>query len=299
MKPEVLIVGAGPVGLTLAIELTRYKVPIRIVDKTSQRSDKSKALVIWSRSLELLERSGVSARLIDAGYKVDAIKVSADARTIGRFTFEGLESKTKYPFGLMVPQSSTERVLEEFLNGLGVAVERSIELTTFTASEDGVVSTLRHGDGREETLETSWLIGCDGAHSTVRHLLGREFLGETLLIDWILADVHLENTRRTPEIDVFWHPEGVLAIFPIVENRYRIIADVGSVSDDSPRRDEANLADLQAVLDKRFPAASVPLTRSGYPGFELTNAKSRTIGPVGRSSLETLLTFTVPLVDRG
>jgi 2-polyprenyl-6-methoxyphenol hydroxylase-like FAD-dependent oxidoreductase len=136
---------------------------------TKHLSDKSKALVIWSRTLELLERSGLSAGLIDAGYKVDSIKVSADRKTIARFTFEGLQTKTKYPFGLMIPQSSTECVLGEFLNGLGVEVERSAELTKFRASNDGVVSTLRRPDSTQENFQTSWLIGCGGAHSTVRH----------------------------------------------------------------------------------------------------------------------------------
>jgi hypothetical protein len=101
--------------------------------------------------------------------------MSADRKSIARFTLEGL--RTAYPYGLMIPQSHTERVLDEFLNSLGVKVERTIELTRFTASNDKVVSTLRHADGAEEIAETSWLIGCEGAHSTVRHQLGRENCG--------------------------------------------------------------------------------------------------------------------------
>src|SRR5215831_5596346 len=253
MKTDVLVVGAGPVGLTTAIELARYKVAVRIIDKAPARSDKSKALAVWSRSLELLERSGVSARLLEAGYKSNSVKVYADKKPIAHLTFEGL--KTKYPFSLMVPQSETERVLDEFLNGLGVKVERPVELTRFAESGDRVVSTLRHADGREETLEASWLIGSDGAHSTVRHQLGMEFRGETYLIDWILADVHLENAPRTSETIVVWHSDGVLAAFPISEDRYRIVADMGNASENSPHPAEPTLADVQAVLDKRFPGS--------------------------------------------
>lgn len=152
----------------------------------------------------------------------------------------------------MIPQSDTERVLDKFLNSLGVKVERTVELTQFTASDDKVVSTLRHADGAEEIAETSWLIGCDGAHSTVRHQLGMEFHGETSLINWILADIHLENTPRAPEINVVWHSDGILVTFPIAEDRYRIVADVGDVSENSNPSAEPTLEDVQAILDRRF-----------------------------------------------
>ena len=254
MKTSALIVGAGPVGLTMAIELARFGVPVRLVDKSSRRTDKSKALVLWSRSLELLERSGVSQRLVEAGYRVDGVTISADKNPVGRLTMEGLP--TAYPFALMLPQSDTERILEEFLNGLGVRVERDIELLNFKDDGERVDVTLRHANGTEEETETSWLLGCDGAHSTVRHLLGKEFHGETSLIDWLLADIHLEGVDRTPEIGIGWHSDGVLATFPIAENRYRIVADAGTAHEGSARPPEPTLADVQTILDKRFPGGA-------------------------------------------
>jgi 2-polyprenyl-6-methoxyphenol hydroxylase-like FAD-dependent oxidoreductase len=249
---DVLIAGAGPVGLTLAIELARYGVSVRIIDKASERTDKSKALVIWSRTLELLERAGCSGALLDAGYKVTSVNISANKKPIAHFTLDGVD--TAYPFALLIPQSDTERVLDEFLNTLGVKVERAVELTSFTASSASVVSTLRHADGTEETLETAWLVGCDGAHSLVRHQLGMEFHGETSLIDWMLADIHLEGIPRVPEISIAWHSDGVLAIFPIAADRYRIIADVGKNEGESHRA-APTLEEVQAVLDQRFPGA--------------------------------------------
>ncbi len=234
----------------MAIELARYGLQVRIIDKAPQRTDKSKALVIWSRPLELFERAGCSAALVDAGYKISSLNISAGKKPIAHLTLDGLASK--YPFALMIPQSETERVLDEFLNTLGVKVERSVELANFTESAGKVVSTLRHSDGSEETFESQWLIGCDGARSTVRHSLGMEFRGETSLIDWILADVHLENTPRTPEIHIVWHSDGVLAIFPIAADRYRIIADVGIANENSTRPPDPTLADVQAILDKRL-----------------------------------------------
>jgi 2-polyprenyl-6-methoxyphenol hydroxylase-like FAD-dependent oxidoreductase len=265
MERDVLIAGAGPVGLVMAIELARYGVAVRIIDKAPQRTDKSKALVIWSRSLELLARAGCSAALVDAGYKVNSVNISADGKSIARFTLEGLP--TAYPYGLMIPQSDTERVLDEFLNSLGVKVERTLELTRFTASDDKVVSTLRHADGAEEIAESSWLIGCDGAHSTVRHQLGMEFHGETSLIDWILADIHLENKPRAPEVNVVWHADGILVTFPIAEDRYRVVADVGVVPENADPSAEPTLEDVQAILDRRFPGgvrATNPIWLSSF-----------------------------------
>jgi 2-polyprenyl-6-methoxyphenol hydroxylase-like FAD-dependent oxidoreductase len=252
-KNDVLIAGAGPVGLTMAIELVRYGVSVRIIDKAPERTDKSKALVIWSRTLELLERAGCSAALVEAGYKVSSVNISADKKPIADFSLEGVE--TTYPYALMIPQSDTERVLDEFLNTLGVRVERAVELTQFAASPTSVVSTLRHVDGTEETIETSWLIGCDGAHSFVRHQLGMEFHGETSLIHWVLADIHLEGIPRTPEIKIAWHSDGVLATFPIAEDRYRIIADVGDASEGESHRADPTLEEIQTILDDRFPGA--------------------------------------------
>ena len=173
MKIDVLVAGAGPVGLAMAVELARYGVSVRIVDKAAQRTDKSKALVLWSRTLELLDAAGCSRSLIDAGRKVSAVSLVEGSKQIGHLTLDGVASP--HPYALMLPQSETERLLDEHLNALGVQVERSVELTQFAASPDQVVSTLRHADGHEEKLETRWLIGCDGAHSTVRHQLGMEF----------------------------------------------------------------------------------------------------------------------------
>src|SRR5271154_4072802 len=122
MKSQVLIVGAGPVGLTMAAELARYGVSVRIVDKSAARTDKSKALVLWSRTLELLDRAGCSAAFVEAGHKVTAANMIAGDKTIGHVELTGVASP--HPFALMLPQSETERLLERHLASLGVTVER-------------------------------------------------------------------------------------------------------------------------------------------------------------------------------
>ena len=264
MNSQVLVVGAGPVGLTMAAELTRYGVPVRIVDKAAQRTDKSKALVLWSRTLELLDRGALSGPFVAAGLKVDAANIVAGSRRIGHISLAGVESR--YPYALMLPQSETERLLEERLNSLGVRVERQVEMTGFTQDHAGVSAALRGADGRQETVATQWLVGCDGAHSAVRHGLGLSFLGETLHSDWILADVHLTGMPfPISEIAAYWHEDGVLATFPIAPGRYRIIADIGR--SDGAQPVDPTLEEVQAIVERRGPgglALSDPIWLSAF-----------------------------------
>jgi 2-polyprenyl-6-methoxyphenol hydroxylase-like FAD-dependent oxidoreductase len=266
MNTDVLVAGAGPVGLAMAVGLARYGVSVRIVDKAAQRTDKSKALVLWSRTLELLDSAGCSRPLIEAGCKVSGVEIVEGSKQIAHVSLDGVASP--HPYALMLPQSETERLLDEHLNGLGVQVERSVELIQFAAAADKVVSKLRHADGHEETIETAWLIGCDGAHSTVRHQLGMEFVGDTMPSNWILADVHLSNVPWKQEVVIAWHADGVLAIFPIVEGRYRVIADVGSA-----QRSDPTLAEVQAILDQRGPGGIVASEAVWLAGFGINERK--------------------------
>ncbi len=178
MKQDVLVVGAGPVGLTMAAELARYGVDVRIIDKAAQRTDKSKALVLWSRSLELIERMGCAPSFVAAGKQVRSASITGGGRQIAHISFDGLQ--TPYPYALMLPQSETERLMEQHLNGCGVQVERQVELIRFDSGPDGLRASLAPCGRREEMIDAGWMIGCDGAHSLVRHGLGMQFEGETL-----------------------------------------------------------------------------------------------------------------------
>jgi 2-polyprenyl-6-methoxyphenol hydroxylase-like FAD-dependent oxidoreductase len=251
MQPQVLIVGAGPVGLTMAAELARYSVSVRIVDKAARRTDKSKAIVIWSRTLELLDRAGCTEAFVAAGHKVDSANIIAGGKSVGHISIATVESP--YRYALMLPQSDTERLLEEHLGRLGVRVERQSEVTGFTSDDSGVATMLRDAEGHEEAVPTEWLIGCDGPHSIVRHTLGLPFEGDTLKSDWILADVHMTGYPfPDTEMATYWHHEGVLVLFPLSPGRYRIIADLG-VSE-GPEPENPTLAQVQATLARRGPA---------------------------------------------
>jgi 2-polyprenyl-6-methoxyphenol hydroxylase-like FAD-dependent oxidoreductase len=265
MKCQVLVVGAGPVGLTMAAELARYGVGVRIVDKAAQRTDKSKAIVLWSRTLELIDRMGCGAAFVDAGLKARGANIIAGATTIAHVGFEGLE--TPHPYALMLPQSDTERLLEQHLNSLGVEVERQVELTRFVADEDAVTAFLRRPDGREEKLDVDWMIGCDGAHSVVRHGLGMEFEGDALPSSWVLADIHLAGVPAPPdEMEIYWNAAGPLVLLPITPGRYRLIADV-TQTEAGEHPSEPTLEEVQALIDSRGPhgaKASAPVWLSTF-----------------------------------
>jgi 2-polyprenyl-6-methoxyphenol hydroxylase-like FAD-dependent oxidoreductase len=247
---NVLIAGAGPVGLAMAADLARYGVSVRLIEKSPERTDKSKALVLWSRTLELMDRMDCTTPFLTTGKKVTAVNITAGKEPITKITVDGM--RTPHPYALMMPQCDTEELLGDFVTSLGVKVERNIELTDFVASVDGVTSTLRHLDGTAETFESGWLIGSDGAHSTVRHKLGMEFAGETMPSSWVIADVHLSDVPNPEEISIAWHAEGILAVFPIQGSRYRVIADSGLTQAGAASADPT-VEDVQSILDVRGP----------------------------------------------
>jgi 2-polyprenyl-6-methoxyphenol hydroxylase-like FAD-dependent oxidoreductase len=275
MRTDVLIVGAGPVGLTMASELARYGLSVRVIDKNAERTDKSKALVLWPRTLELMDRMGTrcTQRFIGAGLQVAGANILSGRKEIARIEVTQIDSP--HNFVLMIPQSDTERLMEEHLATFGLKAERQVELKQFQASAKGVSCTLVHSDAREETAEASWLIGCDGAHSTVRHQLGMEFHGSTLLSDWILADIHLSGAPGVPAVDIYWHAEGVLAIFPLHGARYRVIADVGESSGSigEGHRPTPTVDDVQRMLDVRGPGGIRASDAAWLSSFSINERK--------------------------
>lgn len=247
---EILIVGAGPVGLTLAAELARYGVGLRLADRAAHATETSKALVVWSRTLELMDRMGCGQAFLKAGLRAPGASIRSGGRVLGHPRFDAIASA--YNFALMIPQRDTERLLAAQARAFGVEVERPVELIGFREAADAVEARLRHADGREETVRTRWLIGCDGAHSTVRHGLGLAFAGSAQGDDWLLADLRLDGPAAPPpdEIATYLHRDGPFVIFPIPGGRARVVATVGRTQAGRTRPDPT-LADVQALIDRR------------------------------------------------
>lgn len=252
MTEAVLIVGAGPVGLTMALELARYHVPVRLIDRMCERVYTSRAVAVWPRTLELLERAGggLSAELVSRGNQVAVGNIVAGEETIARLEFDDVV--TPYPFVLMLPQSDTETVLARHLDARGVRPELGVELAGFTQDADGIDATLRHSDGREEAARFGWMVACDGAHSPVRHALGLSFEGDTRGDEWGQGDFHMSGVPfPLNEFATYWHADGPLVLFPMAPGRYRLIACLGPAREGEPAA--PSIEAFQAILDRRGP----------------------------------------------
>jgi 2-polyprenyl-6-methoxyphenol hydroxylase-like FAD-dependent oxidoreductase len=249
---QVLVVGAGPVGLFMAAELSRHGVSCRIVDKNDGPTHDTRAAAIQARTLEILESLGLADEFVQAGNISHAkATYTSDYKLIKYLTFDELDSA--FPFVLQLPQSQTERLLAGYLARLGTEVERRVELVAFEQDEDGVRATLQSPDGRQETANVSYLIACDGAHSSVRHALGVSFSGDDYPTDLISADVQVDWKLPRDEQLSFFAAEGMLTIFPLPRGRAAIVADIGPAQGDHPPPGEPTLEDLQAMFDARTP----------------------------------------------
>jgi NADPH-dependent dioxygenase len=195
---EVLVVGAGPTGLTAAHELLRRGVAVRLVDAASGPAITSRALATHARTLEIYDQMGVLPQLLPQGRPVQRFTLHQNGRTLAALRADYSRLPTRYPMTVMVDQAITERVLRDAVAGLGTEVEWGVRLTALEqdapgsgAAPAGVTVTLEHADGRTETLRTSWLVGCDGGHSTIRKLLGLKLVGESSET-WLIADAELD-----------------------------------------------------------------------------------------------------------
>jgi 2-polyprenyl-6-methoxyphenol hydroxylase-like FAD-dependent oxidoreductase len=215
--PSVLVVGAGPVGLTAAIELARRKIDVCIIDRKSKREPLSKALAIHPRTLELLESSGLSSRLIEAGYKATKLHLCDGSKP--RLTLHVDRLRHRYPYIVLLEQYRTEEILEKRLNELGISVEWGCELIDCSQTESQVTAELTGGT----TTTFDYLIGADGAHSWVRKSVGIEFAGRRYPNEWNFIDARMSWSGQCHEIWLHALPEGRIGVvLPIKPGLYRI-----------------------------------------------------------------------------
>ncbi|MDH6132534.1 2-polyprenyl-6-methoxyphenol hydroxylase-like FAD-dependent oxidoreductase [Kitasatospora sp. MAA4] len=245
MSDPVLVVGAGPVGLTLAGELARRGVPVRIVDALAAPTTESRAIVVHARSLEMLEQVGVLDDLIASGIKTTGLEMHASGRTIARVDLDIVDSA--HPYAVVTAQTETERVLTENLAKHGVEVERGLSLLGLEQDAEGVRATLRTADGGEESIAASWLVGADGARSEVRRQVGTALEGSFHGERFLMGDVHAAHDFDPRSMYTFFSAhDGPLMVFPMKGDRMRLIAQVTTGS-----TDEASQEWLQRVADER------------------------------------------------
>jgi 2-polyprenyl-6-methoxyphenol hydroxylase-like FAD-dependent oxidoreductase len=252
---EVLIAGAGPTGLTLAVCLRRYGIQARLVDRLEGPSPLSRALVVQARTLELFDDLGLIEPALARGLRVEAANLVAQGGRQARLRlggFAGLESH--YPFMLILPQDATEALLTERLQVQGGRVEWGVELEEHRPVGDAVEVTLRHADGSKETVRTRWLVGCDGARSQVRKSAGIPFEGETYEDVCMLGDVAVDWSLRPGELHVMPSERGVLAAFPMPgESRFRLVTIVPRDMAPPGETPTPTLEQLQDVVSRLAP----------------------------------------------
>jgi 2-polyprenyl-6-methoxyphenol hydroxylase-like FAD-dependent oxidoreductase len=258
----VLVAGAGPTGLTMAVELARHGVIPRVIDAAvTPPPDTSRALAVQVRTLELFDMMGVIDEAIARGLTMQGLNfVSQNGhRThvpIADFT---LALDSPYPSPLMLPQAETERILAERATSLGVTIERGVALESFVNAADHVTVTLRHPDGRTENATVDWLVGCDGAHSTVRHGAGIPFPGITYDDECMLGDVHVDWAFPDAQLTLCPTPEGVLAAFPIKGPHHFRIIMILPRNDTAPDR-SLSREEFETQLRRMVPPSDRPPT---------------------------------------
>src|SRR5882762_7221146 len=247
MQSDVLIIGAGPTGLVLALWLTKLGVKVRIVDKTAEPGTTSRALAVQARTLELYRQLDLAGTVIARGHRVPAVNLWGRGEAAARLSFENVGAGlTPYPFLQIFPQDQHERLLIERLEALDVTVERRTELMSFAQEETRVIARLRGPDGHEVDCEANYIAGCDGARSIVRETIGTGFPGGTYRQIFYVADVEATGPALNGELHVDLDEADFLAIFPLAgQGRARLI---GTVRDE--RADHADTLKFEDVSSR-------------------------------------------------
>jgi 2-polyprenyl-6-methoxyphenol hydroxylase-like FAD-dependent oxidoreductase len=243
---DVLIVGAGPVGLFLANECARRRLRWRLIETHSTQSEHSKALAIFPRTLEIFDMAGVAGRFLEEANRVTSVAVLTHERTLAQMRFAPEESP--YPFVAMVPQDVTERLLVDELRTKAGAVEYETTFVSAVEQGDHVQVTIDR-KGEPITLKASFVVGCDGPHSTVRHLLNLPFEGAEYEDPFMLADVETNERLPADQLQLCPSELGPVAIFPMSSTRRRIVAAIERTEGDAPSIDL-----VRRILAERAPS---------------------------------------------
>jgi len=229
---DVLVVGAGPTGLVLALWLSRLGVRVRIVDKTAEPGTTSRALAVQARTLELYRQIGIADAVVERGWQAVVVNLWVAGKKAAHAVIGNIGADiSPYPFTLTFPQDEHERLLVDRLAEVGVHVERNTELLHFEDTDGRVLARLKQPDGAEETCEAAYIAGCDGARSAVRGALGVGFPGGTYSHVFYVADVDASGETMNGELHVALDRTDFIAMFPLDgAGRARL---VGTVRDEA------------------------------------------------------------------
>jgi 2-polyprenyl-6-methoxyphenol hydroxylase-like FAD-dependent oxidoreductase len=241
---DIVVVGAGPTGLTLAASLVAGGADVVLLDRAPAGANTSRAAVVHARTLDVLEGLGVSGDMVRRGVITPTFTVRDRDRVLMSVSFADLP--TAHPYTLMLPQSLTEEILLRRLEALGGRVHRPYEVTGVVQDESGVTVTT----GTGETVRARYAVGTDGMHSVVRERSGIGFAGERYEQSFVLADAHLDGDVPHEEVQLFFSPAGLVVVAPMPGGWHRVVATM----DDAPEHPDA--AVVQGVLDERGPRRS-------------------------------------------
>jgi 2-polyprenyl-6-methoxyphenol hydroxylase-like FAD-dependent oxidoreductase len=225
MKTDVIIVGAGPTGLSLACQLIRHSVDFVIFDKKETTTPYSKAIGVQARTLEIYEQIGLADKLIEQGAIAAKARMVVGGKVRGEVEFGEIgKGLSPYPFVLIVEQGKHEKILYDFIKANGKDVLWNTELESFTQDKSGVTANIKTADGAAQTIEAKFLVGCDGAKSMVRHSLGLTFEGSTFERMFYVADVEIDWNFSHDAGHAFLMKDTLLAFFPMTgEKQWRIV----------------------------------------------------------------------------
>ncbi|MEZ5399911.1 MAG: NAD(P)/FAD-dependent oxidoreductase [Bryobacteraceae bacterium] len=240
----VLIVGAGPAGLALALSLQRAGISHVIVDKLPQGLNTSRAGVIHAHTLDVLSQLGVSNELVRHGLPISRFRIRDGDRMLLQLGFESLPSP--HPYLLMLPQDCTERILAERIEAAGGFVHRGYAATALHRTGAGVEVTLQ-GPSGQAVVTAGYVVGADGMHSLVRDFVGTPFEGSAYADSFVLADVRMDWPFGNGEVSFFFSPAGLVVVAPLPGKRYRVVATVA----EAPPQPSMEL--VQSLLDSRGP----------------------------------------------
>lgn len=244
---DVLIVGAGPTGLALAVALQQADIDHVIIDKLDAGQTTSRAAVIHAHTLEMLEQLGVSDTMCEQGLKLHDFTIRDRGRALVSMHFDNLPSK--YSFLLMLPQEATEKILSDQLLARGGSIYRSVTATSIKQENYGAKVAIATAHGESE-IKARYVIGADGMHSIVRKSSGIDFEGDSYAESFVLADVQMDWSFNNREVSLFFSPEGLVVVAPLPDGSFRIVATM----EDAPEQPKVD--DIQELLNTRGPVGT-------------------------------------------